>query len=90
MLQRIFSAKLDREEAINVLKRMLSTHNGEINYVNIVAPNDTNNTLSEGYQLHVKGASFHSTEELDYRVRKYGLEVKEEGERIIIYKPKKL
>lgn len=78
---------MDREQAIKVLKGMLSAHNGDIiNYIEIVAPNQTNNIFSEGYQLHVKGATFHSIKDLESRVNKYGLTVKENGDKIIIYR----
>ena len=78
---------MDREEAIRVLKGMTATHNGNINYVELVPPNRTNNTLSVGYQLHIKGNAFHSIKELEVRVTKYGLAVMEENDKVIIYKP---
>jgi hypothetical protein len=36
---------------VNILKRMLRATKKIV----IVAPKDTNNNLSEGYQIHVKG-----------------------------------
>lgn len=78
---------MDREQAIKVLKAILSAHSGEvITYIELVAPNQTNNTLSEGYQIHVKGGTFHSIKDLESRVGKYGLSVKEDGEKIVIYR----
>ncbi len=80
---------MNREEAITVLKRLVGSHPGDIlHYVDIVAPKDTNNSLSEGYQIHVKGSAYHSVKDLENRVKMYGLAVKEEKEKIIIYKPK--
>jgi hypothetical protein len=78
---------LDREEAIKVLKGMIATHNGNINYVELVPPNETNNALSVGYQLHIKGNTFHSIKDLEVRVTKYGLAVMEDKDKVIIYKP---
>jgi hypothetical protein len=84
-------AKLDREEAISILKGMISTPSGDtVNSVIIVPPNDANNSLSVGYQIHIKGSSsFHIIKNLEARVKQYGLAIKEEEETIIIYKPKK-
>jgi hypothetical protein len=87
----LFGAILDREEAITILRWMTLTHDGDVlNYVDIVPPSKTNNTLSDGYQLHVKGAAYHSLKDLENRVKKYGLVVKEENEKVIIYKPKRI
>jgi hypothetical protein len=79
---------LEREEAVKVLKGMIATHNGVIHYVEIVPPNETNNTLSDGYQLHIKGNVYSSTKDLEVKVTSYGLAVKEEKDKIIIYKPR--
>jgi hypothetical protein len=68
---------------------MLVTHNGDlINYVELVPPNEANNALSVGYQLHVKGGTFHSTKDLEDKIEKYGLKVRNDKDKLIIYKPR--
>ncbi len=85
----IYGVSLNREEAVIVLKRMVGSHSGDmVNYVNIVAPKDIRNSLSEGYQIHMKGSPYHSIKDLETLVEKYGLAVKEENNIIVIYKPK--
>jgi hypothetical protein len=81
---------LDREEAIIALKKILATHMHEpISYIELVPQSQSNNTLSIGYQLHIKGATFHPVKDLEHRVKKYGLAVTQENECVIIYKPKR-
>lgn len=81
--------KLDREEALKILKDIMPSHTSTvINYIDVVPPNETNNNLSVDYQLHFKGGAYHSTKELEKMVKLYGLAIKQDKEKVIIYKPR--
>jgi hypothetical protein len=80
---------LDRADAIKILKEMTSECSDDwVTSIVIVPPNKANNTLSVGYQIHIKGSSYHQFKDLEAKIKLHKLAVKEEKETIIIYKPK--
>jgi len=70
-----------------VLKEVADAcHLQHVSYLNVVLPLD--NSLSVGYQIHIAAApSKNAVHMIEPIIQKYRLALKEDKERIVIYKP---
>ena len=84
---------LDRGEAMSVLKKVTSRCAGSlaftVSFIDLIPPR-TGDTLSKGYQIHIKSEiSPEDKSQLQNIIDSHQLALKEVGDNLIIYKPKK-
>lgn len=78
---------LDRAEAIEVLKEIISSTNCDSSFVALMLPN-AHNVLSKGYQIYIKTQLDTSQRKLLVNIlEKNGLTSKYDAETLVIYKP---
>ena len=78
---------MDRDEAIKIYKEIVTQCQLAAPYVSLV-PHRKNDTLSRGYQLHIKSTlSAYDRQVIQRIVDGHKLAWKEEAETLIIYKP---
>lgn len=78
---------MKREQAIEIYKQIITNCKIEVAYVSLTPPN-TNDTNSNGYQLHITPSqNSYDNEQLQKIVKNQHLTCKETSDKIIIYKP---
>jgi hypothetical protein len=87
LLQSIFGADLDREEAIKLFKEIIAECKINIASVSLVHSRK-DNALSDGFQLHIKSILNGYDRELIQRIMdKHQLAWKQIDNTVVIYKP---
>jgi hypothetical protein len=78
---------LEREQAVEIYKQIVTSCRLEVAYVSLTPPKK-DDTASKGYQLHIlPSINGYDKERLQKIVKNQQLSWKEQSDRIIIYKP---
>ena len=78
---------MKRTQAVKIYKQIITSCKIEVAYVSLTPPKK-DDTTSKGYQLHISPSiSNYDKERLQKIVKNQHLSLKEQSDRIIIYKP---